>query len=279
MNNPIHPCLWFDNQAKNAAEFYCSVFDHSKITTDTPVVVNFELNGQKFMALNGGPKFKINPSVSFFVVCETEDETLHVWNKLIEGGEALMQLDKYPWSDKYGWVQDKFGLTWQISFGKLDDVGQKFTPSLLFSGNYHGKAEEAVYFYTSIFKNSSVTGILLYKEGEDGVAGTVQHAQFKLNDYVMMVMDNSNPHQFSINEAVSFVVTCDTQEEIDYYWKKLTEGGEESMCGWLKDKYGVWWQIIPSILSQLMSDPARSERVTKAFLQMKKFDIEKLLAA
>jgi predicted 3-demethylubiquinone-9 3-methyltransferase (glyoxalase superfamily) len=280
VNNTIHPCLWFDKQAKDAAEFYCSVFGDGKIIADNPVVVNFDLNGQKFMALNGGPKFKINPSVSFFVVCETEDETLNVWNKLLEGGKFLMPLDKYPWSEKYGWVEDKFGVSWQISLGKIEDVGQKYTPALLFIGPHHGKAEEALRFYTSIFPNSSITGILHYKEGdENGVAGTVQHAQFNLNKYVMMVMDNGYPHEFAMNEAVSFVVTCDTQEEIDYYWNKLTEGGEESMCGWLKDKFGVWWQIIPSILEQLMQDPARSERVTKEFLQMRKFDIEKLLHA
>ena len=277
MNHLIYPCLWFDNEAKKAADFYCSVFTNSKILTDTPVVVNFEMSGQKFMALNGGPKFKINPSVSFFVVCETEEETIKTWNMLMEGGKVLMALDKYPWSEKYGWVEDKFGVSWQISFGKMEDVGQKFTPSLMFTGPYHGKAEDAIHFYTSIFKNSSITGILKYKEGDD--AGTVQHAQFKLNNYVMMIMDSSYPHQFAINEAVSFVVNCDTQEEIDYYWNKLTEGGEESMCGWLKDQYGVWWQIIPSVLEKLMLDPSRSEKVTKAFLQMRKFEIEKLLNA
>ncbi len=93
MNNIIYPCLWFDNQAKDAAEFYCSVFDNGKLTADTPVVINFELNGQKFMALNGGPKFKINPSVSFYVVCETEAETSNIWNKFIEGGKVLMPIN------------------------------------------------------------------------------------------------------------------------------------------------------------------------------------------
>lgn len=140
MTNQIYPCLWFDGQAKTAAEFYCSVFKNSKITTDTPMVIMFELNGKKFMGLNGGPKFKFN-------------------------------------------------------------------------------------------------------------------------------------------EAVSFVVDCDTQEEIDYYWNKLTEGGEESMCGWLKDKFGIWWQIVPGILGKLMSDPAKSGRVMQAFLKMKKFDIQKLIDA
>jgi predicted 3-demethylubiquinone-9 3-methyltransferase (glyoxalase superfamily) len=140
MTNPIYPCLWFDGQAKAAAEFYCSVFKNSRILADTPLVVNFELNGKKFMGLNGGPHFKFN-------------------------------------------------------------------------------------------------------------------------------------------EAISFVVECETQEEIDYYWNKLTEGGQESMCGWLKDKFGLSWQIVPTVLAKLMSDPERREKVIKAFMQMKKFDIEKLMQA
>jgi len=137
MTNPIYPCLWFDGQAKAAATFYCSVFKNSKIMSDTPMVVTFELNGNKFMGLNGGPQFKFN-------------------------------------------------------------------------------------------------------------------------------------------EAISFVVNCDTQDEIDYYWGKLTAGGQESMCGWLKDRFGVSWQIVPSIIGELMSEPARAERVTKAFMKMKKLDIETL---
>lgn len=140
MKNSIHPCLWFNGNALEAANFYCTVFTNSKITINTPMVVNFELNGQKFMGLNGGP-------------------------------------------------------------------------------------------------------------------------------------------HFTFNEAVSFVVECDTQEEIDYFWTKLTEGGSESMCGWLKDKYGVSWQIVPRILAKLMTDQSRAQRVMQAFMQMKKFDIATLLNA
>ena len=279
MNNPIYPCLWFNGQAKAAAEFYCSIFKKSKITVDTPMVINFELHSQKFMGLNGGPQFKINPSISFFVVCETETETDKVWNTLADGGSVLMPLDKYEWSEKYGWVQDRFGVSWQIAFGKIQDVGQKITPSLMFVVEHHGKAEQAINFYTSVFDNSAISGILHYQAGESDPEGTVKHAQFNINKYVMMAMDSSFSHQFTFNEAIPFVVDCQTQEEIDYYWNKLTEGGQESMCGWLKDRFGVSWQIVPTILGKLMSDTTRAERVTKAFLQMKKFDIEKLKQA
>ena len=138
MTNQIYPCLWFDGQAKVAAHFYCSIFKNSRITTDTPMVVNFELNGNKFMGLNGGPQYKFSP-------------------------------------------------------------------------------------------------------------------------------------------ATSFVVECETQEEIDFYWDKLGDGGIYNQCGWLDDKFGVSWQIVPAILGKLMADPEKAPRVVQAFMQMKKFDIEKLM--
>jgi predicted 3-demethylubiquinone-9 3-methyltransferase (glyoxalase superfamily) len=140
MTNTIYPCLWFDGKAKAAAEFYCSIFKNSKITSENPMVVNFDLNGKKFMGLNGGPLYKFSP-------------------------------------------------------------------------------------------------------------------------------------------ATSFVIECDTQEEIDFYWEKLGEGGIYNRCGWLDDKFGVSWQIVPSILGKLMSDPEKSAKVVQAFMQMEKFDIEKLLNA
>jgi len=110
MKNQIYPCLWFDGNAKEAAEFYCSVFKNCKITADTPMVVTFELHGKKFMGLNGGAKFKFTPAISIFVLCESIEETNEVWTKLIDGGKALIPIDKHHWSERYGWVQDKLDL-------------------------------------------------------------------------------------------------------------------------------------------------------------------------
>jgi predicted 3-demethylubiquinone-9 3-methyltransferase (glyoxalase superfamily) len=249
------------------------------ITYDTPLVVSFEISGQKFMLLNGGPQFAVNPSISFFVVCESEEEVDSTWEKLIHGGEIMMPLDRYAWSQRYGWVQDKYGVNWQLSFGKLEEVGQKFTPVLMFTGNRNGKAEEAIQQYTSIFNDSEIVGILRYEHGENVIDGAIKHAQFKINGQVFMAMDSSHQHQFSFTEGISFVMECETQEEIDYYWEKLSTEGEENQCGWLKDKFGVSWQIVPAILSSLMADSSRAKRVLNAFLQMKKFDIEKLVNA
>ena len=278
MTNQIYPCLWFDGNAKAAAEFYCSLFKNSKITVDTPMVVSFELNGKKFMGLNGGPHFKFTPAISFFVLCESIAETNELWNKLIDGGSALMSIDKYPWSERYGWVKDKFGLTWQVSVVNKEGDKQKITASMLFTGNKFGKAEEAVNFYTSVFNNSATDLLIHYPDG-DANAGKVMYSEFNLNKHGLIAMDGPGDHAYTFNEAVSFVVSCDTQEEIDYFWNKLTEGGAESMCGWLKDKFGVSWQIVPTVLGKLMTDPEKAPRVMQAFMQMKKFDIEKLLKA
>ena len=279
MKNQIYPCLWFNGQAKEAAELYCSAFKNSKITVNTSMVVNFDLAGQKFMGLNGGPMYVPNPSISFFVVCETLEEIEHAWELLLKGGQVLMSLDKYEWSAKYGWLQDMYGISWQLSLGKLEEVGQKITPTLMFANEQAGQAEQAVHFYTSIFDNSSIVGILKYNEDDNDVSGTVKHAQFKLGQQVFMAMDSSIPHQFSFNEGISLVVNCETQEEIDYYWGKLTEGGKADRCGWLKDKYGVSWQIVPAILGNLMSNPEKAPRVMQAFMQMTKFDLATLVNA
>ena len=278
MNNTIYPCLWFDGNAKEAAEFYCSVFKNSKIVDDTPLVVTFELNGKLIMGLNGGPMFKFNPSISLFVYCESIEETNLVWAKLIESGKELMPIDKYPWSERYGWLEDKFGFTWQISVADTEEARLKITPAMLFTGDQFGRAEDAITFYSSVFENSD-TDLLMHYEGNDPNEGKVLYSEFSLNHYSLIAMDGPGVHEYTFNEAVSFVVSCQTQEEIDYYWSKLSEGGSEWQCGWLKDKFGVSWQIVPDVLFTLMSDPSKSERVIKAFMQMKKFDIQKLVNA
>ena len=274
MQHQLYPCLWFDGKAKEAADFYTSVFDHSKILSENPVVVMFELEDIRFMALNGGPMFKINPSISFFVYCKTEEEIDKMWKQLSDGGSVLMELNKYPWNDKYGWCQDKYGVNWQLMLH--DPAGQKIVPSFMFTQDQSGRAEEAINFYTSIFDNSKIEFISRYENGEGDVEGHVKHARFILNGQVFVAMESSGPHQFKFNEAVSIVVPCDDQEEIDYYWNKLTEGGKESQCGWLKDKFGVSWQIVPARLGKLMSSPEKSKKVMEVVMRSIKFNIKEL---
>ncbi len=274
MQHQLYPCLWFDGKAKEAANFYTSVFDNSKILSENPVVVTFELEGMQFMGLNGGPMFKINPSISFFVHCETEEEIDKKWQQLSDGGNVLMALDKYPWNEKYGWCQDKYGVNWQLMLH--DAVRQKIVPSFMFTQEQSGRAEEAINFYTSLFENSKIEFISRYEAGEGDVEGHIKHARFTLNGQVFAAMESSGPHQFTFNEGVSIVVPCDNQEEIDFYWNKLTEGGKESQCGWLKDKFGVSWQIVPAALGKLMSNPEKSKRVMDVVMKSIKFNISEL---
>jgi predicted 3-demethylubiquinone-9 3-methyltransferase (glyoxalase superfamily) len=278
MENMIYPCLWFNGNAEEAARFYCSVFHDSRIEDVNPMVTTFRSSGQKFMCLNGGPQFRFNSSISFYVVCESEEEVNEYWQALIEGGAVLMPLDKYDWSPRYGWLKDKYGLNWQLAVGKMEAVGQKFTPMLMFTGTQAGNAEKAIDAYTPIFSNSSVVGIMRYPPGQKD-EGLVMHAQFKLDGHVFMCMDSSMDHGVQFNESISFVVECENQEQIDHFWNKLTEGGQESMCGWLKDRFGVSWQIVPKVLGQLMQDRERSGRVVQAFMKMKKFVIQQLMEA
>lgn len=276
MKNQIHPCLWFDGQAKAAAELYCSLFKESKITVDTPMVVNFELEGIKFMGLNGGPMFKINPSISIFVTCTSNEEIENLATKLNEGGSFLMALGTYPWSEKYAWVKDKFGMTWQLMLDEKVANGNRIHPSFLFSDKQFGKAKQAIQLYTSLFPNSKIHHQELYQDDESQAKGNLKFGHFTLNEAFFSAMDGPGNHEFSFNEAVSLVVECETQQEIDLYWNTLTTRGEEIRCGWLKDEFGVSWQIIPSVLGKLMSDPQRAQRVMDAVMQMKKIDIETL---
>jgi predicted 3-demethylubiquinone-9 3-methyltransferase (glyoxalase superfamily) len=284
----ITPHLWFDKEAKEAAQFYASIIKDSEIkkTTrlhDTPSgsvdIVTIELSGQEFMLISAGPLFKFNPSISFLVACKTSKEVNELWGKLSEGGTALMELGEYPFSEKYGWLQDKFGLSWQLmSMGKRK-IKQKITPTLMFVGSVCGKAEEAINFYASVFRNAKVGDILRYGKGEEAdKEGTIKHIAFVLDGQEFAAMDSARNHNFAFNEAISFIVHCDTQKEIDYYWGKLSAVPEAEQCGWLKDKYGVSWQIVPAAMDKMMQDKDEKKiaRVTEAFLKMKKFDIAKL---
>lgn len=245
--------------------------------------VSFQLRGMKFMAISADPLFKFNPSISFIVGCETAEEVNRLWEKLSEDGTALMPLDAYPFSERYGWIQDKYALSWQLIFTKPEgDERPRIVPFLLFVGDKAGKAEEAINFYLSVFKNSKMGSIARYgPDQEPDKEGTVMFADFMLDGLWLAAMDSAHPNVFTFNEAISFIVSCDTQEEIDYYWEKLSAVPESEQCGWLKDKYGVSWQIVPTAFDEMMSKGTREQldRVTQAFLPMKKFDVAKLKEA
>lgn len=291
MKGPIIPHLWFDKEAKEATELYTSIIPNSKVDNihtihNTPSgdadIVSFTLAGQPFMAISAGPFFKFNPSISFHIKVATKEEVNTIWEKLLPGGKVLMELNKYPFSEWYGWIQDKYGVSWQVIMTDPKQMQQVITPVMMFTKEVYGKAEEAMQFYTSIFPNSQGTVLMRYsKDQAPDKEGNVAYATFTLNGMQFGIMESAREHDFSFNEAISFIVKCENQEEIDMYWEKLSAHSESEQCGWLKDKYGVSWQITPVEMDEMMAKgtPEQVEKVTQAFLKMKKFDIAKLREA
>lgn len=287
----ITPHLWFDKEAVEAAEFYSATFPDSKVTNvstiyDTPSgdcdIVSFELLGQPFMAISAGPFFEFNPSVSFLVACDTIEEVDRLWGTLSDGGSPLMPLGSYPFSERYGWIEDRYGLSWQIMLAGEDGSAQRITPTLMFVGDVCGKAEEAIAFYTSVFPDAKVGDILRYGSDEAPDAeGSTKYAAFSLAGQGFAAMDSARADGFGFNEAISLMVSCDTQEEIDHYWEALSAVPEAEQCGWLKDRYGLSWQVVPAAMDEMMNTGTEEQRarVTKAFLAMKKFDIAELQRA
>ena len=302
----ISPSLWFDSQAEEAASFYVSTFKNSRVgyvtrytkagfdvhhmPEGTVMTVEFEIGGLKFIALNGGPLFKFNPSVSFMVNLDpSRDKNARenidaLWEKLSTEGTSVMPLQEYPFSKRYGWVQDKYGLSWQLILSDPKGEERPFiVPSLMFVGAMSGKADEAIGFYLSVFKDSKRGIVARYGSGQEpDREGTIMFADFMIENQWFAAMDSARRHDFTFNEAISLMVECQSQEEIDYYWARLTaNGGQESVCGWLKDKFGVSWQVVPTLLDEMLRDKDKEkvERVTNAFLKMKKLDISELQKA
>jgi predicted 3-demethylubiquinone-9 3-methyltransferase (glyoxalase superfamily) len=280
MKEKITPCLWFNGEARDAASLYCSAFSPSRITSQSPIVTGIEVGGQHITLLDGGPHYRPNAAISFYVGCETVSEFDKIWNSLSSAGTEVTAPSKTSWSERYGFVTDKFNVSWQIGVQASRDISQKVTPYFMFTGNQYGKAEEAINLYTKVFKGGSVHGDMVRYNQEDApeTAGYVRHAEVSLMKQKFMLADVAS-ESVPFTEGVSLTVHCENQEEIDYYWNRLTEGGKESMCGWLKDRFGVSWQIIPTVLSKLMGDPAKAGKAAKAFMTMRKLDIEQLIQA
>jgi predicted 3-demethylubiquinone-9 3-methyltransferase (glyoxalase superfamily) len=281
----IAPYLWFDKEALKAAGEYIKLFEDSKIINtglikDTPSgdteTVDFQLAGIRFSAISAGPYFKLNPSLSLMVACKTGEEVERLYNAIHPGGSVLMPLDEYPFSKRYAWIQDKYGLSWQLMMTENSDKIQRIRPALLFSGAACGKAEEAIDYYVSVFKDSSKGFVNYYSEGEaEDKRAKINYSEFDILGNQFVAMDHGYGGDFTFNEAFSFMILCETQDEIDYYWDRLSRVPEAEQCGWVKDQFGLSWQIAPRILGDILTHGTEEEvkRVTAAFLKMKKLNI------
>ncbi len=202
-----------------------------------------------------------------------------------------MPLDKYPFSERYGWIKDKYGVSWQLILTKPEGEPRPFIiPSLMFTGDMTGKADEAIDFYVSVFKDAPSTSsgqakrgmTARYPEGASPEpAAKIMFAEFMLAGQWFTAMDSGHMHKFGFNEAVSLLIECKDQTEIDWYWDKLSAVPESEQCGWLKDKYGLSWQVNSVEMNEILrsGDQEKIDRVTQAFLQMKKFDLAALKKA
>lgn len=292
MKKKISACLWLNGQAKEAAKFYTSVFQNSGITevmrntSSSPageegsvLSVSFHIEDFEFLALNGGPGFTMNPSISFFVHCKDENEADSLWKQLSDGGKVLMPINSYPFSRRYGWVQDKYGASWQIMIPQQES-DQKIVPCLMFTNEQFGNAEMAMDFYTSVFENSEKGFISRYGAGYS-FPEAINYGAFRLAGQDFVVMENNEGHEFGFNEAISLMIDCKDQDEVDHFWNRLTsDGGSEWQCGWLKDRFGIFWQVVPSMLLPLLQskDAEIANRTMRAMIKMKKLDIAGLTA-
>lgn len=298
MSQKITPNLWFNGNAKEAVDFYTSAFADSKIDATSyypkskeegladfqmelagkELTVVFTLGDLQFVAINAGPEFTFNPSLSFMVnfdPSKDDDAETHLnelWGKLTEGGEVLMPLDSYPYSKRYGWCKDRYGLTWQLMLTNLEGEPRPFIiPSLMFSNGVVNQAEKAINYYVSVFKDSQVGTLARYPEDTGPAkAGSLMFADFKLNGQWFAAMDSGVEQDFSFNEAVSLSIACHDQAEIDYFWEKLSAVPESEQCGWCKDQFGVSWQVVPANIEDLLKRPEGFVHM----MQMKKLVID-----
>lgn len=295
MTQLIVPCLWMDDQAEAAAAFYCHAFPNGRVlatsrypeSLKTPankapssvLTVEFEIAGTRFTALNGGPKFSINPSISFFATFGSADEVDRVFGALADSGTALMPLGSYPWSPRYGWVKDRFGVSWQVMLSE-PDAAAAIAPCFMFSDSVHGQARAAMTRYTGLFPAGRIVAAEEYT-AQEGPAGTLKHARFTVAGQGFVATDSHIKHNIAFNEGISMQLMCESQAELDRYWDALCDGGAPSQCGWLKDRFGVSWQVVPRQLAAWLTAAHGGvrERVFQAVMGMTKLDIATLEAA
>jgi predicted 3-demethylubiquinone-9 3-methyltransferase (glyoxalase superfamily) len=290
----ITPNVWFNGTAAEATAFYASVLPGGRVThTDyypteglpdfqkhlagKELVVEFEVAGYRFMGINAGPEFPVNPAISFMLNFDPSVDDAarahldEIWTALAEGGRVLMPLDSYDFSPRYGWVQDRYGVTWQLMLTNPEGEPRPFViPCLTFGDVAQNRAGEAVAYYTSVFPGTRAGTLATYSEAVGTAdAGSVMFADLEVLGQWFAFMDAASPQDFTFTPGVSLMVECADQAEIDRYWDALSAVPEAEQCGWCTDRFGVSWQIVPSGMSEYLGKPGAYEKM----LSMKKIDL------
>lgn len=297
MTQKIVPNLWFAGDAGEAGEFYSRSLprttahvamrypdelpDFQKGLEGEPVVVELDVAGFRITMINSDDTFHPTPSISFMLNFDSRlfdgdadaaraalDET---WAALSDGGQALMPLGEYPFSPHYGWVQDRYGVSWQLMLTDPTGAPRPFViTQIMFSGDAQNKAREAVDFYLSLFDDAAAGMVVEYPEASGtAAAGSVMIGEFRIGEQWFSFMDSNVRHEFGFTPGVSLEIRCVDQGEIDHFWNALSAVPEAEQCGWLVDRYGVSWQVVPESIGELLAKPGAYQRM----LEMKKLVI------
>ncbi|MCK3770694.1 VOC family protein [Microbacterium aerolatum] len=298
MSQKIVPNIWFDRNAEEAGEFYAGILpgttskvvarypdevaDRQEEFAGKPLTVDVDVDGYQLTLINAGSEFRPNPSVSFMLIFDPvrfgdDREAARasmdaVWAGLADGGTVRMELDTYPFSPRYGWVEDRYGVNWQLVLTNPEGETRPFLiPQLMFTEDVDGKAREAAEFYTSVFPDAEVGYVAVHPpQASHAQPGTVMFGEFRLADQWFSMMDGGSDHSFTFDCGVSLEVRVADQQELDHYWDALTAVPDAEVCGWLADKYGLSWQIIPENMGELMARPGAYAKM----MQMKKLIID-----
>ncbi|MGM7667659.1 VOC family protein [Microbacterium sp. A93] len=291
MSQKIIPNVWFDRNADEAGAFYMDIFPGATATIgarypdDVPdwqadfagktLTVDLVIDGYLLTLVNAGDEYRPNGSVSFMLNFDplrfdddrdaAQAQLDQTWAKLSDGGAVLMELDEYPFSPRYGWVQDRYGVNWQLLLTSPEGDPRPFLiPQLMFAGPVQNRAREAATFYFSLFPDAAVGFVADYPEKTGPAdAGSVMFGEFRLAGQWFSMMDSAVEQDFTFTCGVSLEVRCADQAEIDRYWDALTTVPEAEVCGWLADQFGLSWQIVPENMGELMSRPGAYEKMMK----------------
>ena len=282
MDQRIIPAIWCDGTADEAARFYADVFREGSVVEQAPgLAATVSIHGFRLSLINGGDQYAPNPSISCILNFDPllfggEDQARAYLDELYErlsSGGVLMELGEYPFSPRYAWVRDRFGMTWQLML--TDPAGEPrpfILPSFMFGGTNHANAKEATEAWIALFDDSRRGVLYRYEEGGPMAAGTVMFTDFTLRGTWMSARDSGASHDLTFTPGVSMIVSCRDQEEIDHYWTGLSAVPEAERCGWCVDRWGVSWQVVPDNIAELMADAATREKI----LQMDKIDLTRL---
>jgi predicted 3-demethylubiquinone-9 3-methyltransferase (glyoxalase superfamily) len=297
----VIPNIWSQGTAAEAGAFYASVFpdtswaviarypevglpDFQRDFAGKELVVDVTIRGYRIRLINAGNEFRPNPSFSFIISMSAREmggddaaaraEIDRMWHALSEDGEVRMPLQGYPHSPHYGWVEDKYGVNWQLMLAVPtgdDDAGAPVLPNLMFTGS-EPRAQDAIAMYTEVFPDAEPGAMMPYPPGAAPWAGGIpalMFADFTVAGSRLSAMDGGPDHDFTFTPGVSLEVDCADQAEIDRLWEALSAVPEAEQCGWLVDRFGVSWQIVPAMMDELMQRPGAYQKM----LGMKKLVI------